>query len=137
MSAKLVMSAISEELAVCTICTGIEQTGDNGKTFTLGAMADIDLFGMFTMECEELTKWVTVTDKNGNKRKMPVSGELWTVQQKRGVKQRYEKVGRKLGKRGDDVLSEREQRIAKYAALASAELPLTPDETPDELAAAR
>jgi len=120
---KLVESKISGELAQCSICEGIEQNefDENGKAtgnvFTLGAMADIDLFGMFTLCPAELDRWVTVQTNKGPKR-MKVSGDLWSVQQKRGVKQKFEKVE----KRVRDDATARRNRLEMYAKRVSAEL---------------
>lgn len=111
----LIQSRLTEENAICTLQTGIVLASGE----RIGAQADIDVFAEFSLETEELGQWVTVTDAKGGKRKMRVIGQLWDVQQKRGVKQRYEKTTAKLTKAAErNSDGARAARVSRLAAMA-------------------
>jgi hypothetical protein len=95
-----VMSQISEELADCTICQGIELSDGS----VIGAIADVDLFGAFTVDMEEAVK--VVNKANGTK--LRARGDLWEVGKRR--ESRFDNTVEKetkIGKIGVDELARR------------------------------
>lgn len=96
-----VKSEITKEMADCTISTGIVMA--DGER--IGAMADIDLFGAFTVDLEDAIE--RINRREGTNINV-VRGDLWTVEKRR--ESRYDvKVEKKTtdGRIGVDELRRR------------------------------